>query len=125
MYNRRTKMLDVLLGMCFFDCLCNVVLVVFCEGDILFILTAASENAINASWMIILGVRNDGLGVTYSTCSIWNISFLLLGLVLESCLPCSCLLYVRHLIFSRVLYFPASFPFQFWSLFSLSLLATL
>ena len=40
---------------------------------ILFIPTAASENAINASWLIIIGVRNDGLGVPCSTCSIWNI----------------------------------------------------
>ena len=45
----------------------------FLRGEILFIPTAASENAINASWLIILGVWNDGLGVPCSTCSIWNI----------------------------------------------------
>ena len=106
-------MLDVLLGMGFFDCLCNGVLVVFCEGGS----TAASENAINTSWLIILGVRNDGLGVPCSTCSIWNIGFLPLVIVLESCLPCTFLIYVRHLIFSRVLYFSALFSFHFWSLF--------
>ena len=44
----------------------------FVRGDILFIPTASSENAINASWLIILGVRNDGIGVPCSTCSIWN-----------------------------------------------------
>ena len=68
-------MLDVLLGMSFFDCLFNGVLVVFCEGDIIFIPTASSENAINASWLIILGVQNADLGVPCSTCSIWNIGF--------------------------------------------------
>ena len=47
----------------------------FVRGGILFIPTAASENAINASWMIIIGVQNDGLGVPCSTCSIWNIGF--------------------------------------------------
>ena len=44
----------------------------FVRGNILFIPTTASENAINASWLIILGVWNDGLGVPCSTCSIWN-----------------------------------------------------
>ena len=39
--------------------------------------------------------------------------FLPLGLVLESCLPCSCLLYVRHLFFLHVLHFPAFFFFIF------------
>ena len=39
------------------------------------------------------------------------------GLVLEACLHCIYLLYVRHSIFSRVLYFPVSFSFNFWSLF--------
>ena len=34
--------------------------------------TAAKENAIKASWLIILGVQNDVLGVPFSTCSIWN-----------------------------------------------------
>ena len=99
MYNRRTKKSDVLLGMGFFDCLCNGVLVVFYEGGVIFIPTNASENGINASWLIILGVRNDCLGVPCSTCSIWNIGFLPLGLVFESCLPCIFLLSVRHLIF--------------------------
>ena len=45
----------------------------FVRGNILFIPTDACENAINASWLIIIGVRNDGLGVPCSTCSIWNI----------------------------------------------------
>ena len=47
----------------------------FVRGNILFIPTAASENAINASWMIIIGIQNDGLGVPCSTCSHWNIGF--------------------------------------------------
>ena len=45
----------------------------FVRGNIIFIPTAANENAINTSWLIIIGVRKDGLGVPYSTCSIWNI----------------------------------------------------
>ena len=49
--------------MYFFYCLSIGVLVVFCEGGgILFIPTAASEDAINASWLIILGVGMIVLG---------------------------------------------------------------
>ena len=44
----------------------------FVRGDILFIPTAANENTINSSWLIILGDRNDGIGVPCYTCSIWN-----------------------------------------------------
>ena len=44
----------------------------FVGGNILFIPTAANDNAINAFWMIIIRVWNDGLGVPCSTCSIWN-----------------------------------------------------
>ena len=40
------------------------------RGNILSIPTAANENAIKASWPIILGVYNDGLGVPFSTGSI-------------------------------------------------------
>ena len=97
----------------------------FVRGNIIFIPTAASENAINASWLIILGVRNEGLGVPCSTCSIWNIGFLPWVLVLESCLHCSCLLYIRHLIFCEFSIFLPRFPFIFGVYFSLTLLATL
>ena len=44
----------------------------FMMGNILSIPTAANENAIKASCLIIIGVRNDGLGVPCSTCYIWN-----------------------------------------------------
>ena len=43
------------------------------RGCILYIPTAANKNAIKDSWLIILGVRNDGLGVPFSTFYIWNI----------------------------------------------------
>ena len=49
------------------------------RGDILFIPTAASENAINASWLIILWVQNDGLGFPCSTCSICNMGSSTMG----------------------------------------------
>ena len=49
------------------------------RGDILFVPTAANENAIKASWLIILGVWTDGLGVPFSTCSIWNMGSSKLG----------------------------------------------
>ena len=45
----------------------------FMRGDIISLPTAANENSIKASWLIILGVWNDGLGVPFSTCYIWNI----------------------------------------------------
>ena len=44
----------------------------FVRGDILFIPTTTNENAINAYWLIILGILNDGRVVPCSTCSIWN-----------------------------------------------------
>ena len=81
----------------FFDCFVSFESwLSFVRGNILFIPTAASDNAINASCLIILWVWNDGLEVPCSMCSIWNTGFLLLGLVLEYCLTCSCLLYVCH-----------------------------
>ena len=75
MYNRRTKC-----WMFSWEWVSSIVFVMeswlsFVMENILFIPTAASENAINASWLIILGVWNDGLGVPCSTCSIWNIGF--------------------------------------------------
>ena len=42
----------------------------FMRGNIISIPTDSNENAIKASWLIILGVRNDGLGVPISTFSI-------------------------------------------------------
>ena len=72
-------MLEVLLGMDFFRCLGNLVLVAFYEGEYFSIPTAANENSIKASWLIILGVRNDGLGVTFYTCSIWNMGSYTMG----------------------------------------------
>ena len=39
------------------------------------------------------------------------------GLVLVSCAQCFCLLYVSHLILSRVFYFLVSSSLHFWSLF--------
>ena len=47
----------------------------FMRGDIIFIPTAASENAIKASWLNILRVQNEGLGVPCYMCSILNIGF--------------------------------------------------
>ena len=47
----------------------------FVRGNIIFIPTTANENEINASWLIIIGVWNEGLGFPCSTCSIWNIEF--------------------------------------------------
>ena len=44
----------------------------FMSGNILFIPTAANENTIKTSWLIILGVRYDGIGVPFSTGFIWN-----------------------------------------------------
>ena len=44
----------------------------FMSGNILSIPTAANENAIKDSWLIIIGVQNDGIGVLFSTGSIWN-----------------------------------------------------
>ena len=63
MYYRRTKNLRLS-----WECISSIVLVLdswlsFVRGTILFIPNAASENEINASWLIILGVRNDGLWV--------------------------------------------------------------
>ena len=51
----------------------------FMRGDILSIPTVANENVIKASWLIILGVRNDGIGVPFSTCSIWNMGSSTMG----------------------------------------------
>ena len=51
----------------------------FIRGDILSIPTAANENAIKASRLSILGVRNDGLGVPFYTCSIWNMGSSTMG----------------------------------------------
>ena len=48
----------------------------FVRGNTIFIPTTASENTINASWLIIIGVRNDGLGVPCSTCSNLEYGFL-------------------------------------------------
>ena len=50
------------------------------RGNILFIPTAASENDIKASWLMILGVWNDSLGFPCSMCSICNISFSTTGI---------------------------------------------
>ena len=51
----------------------------FMRGHIVSIPTAANENEIKASWTIILGVLNDGRGVTFSICSIWNMGSSTLG----------------------------------------------
>ena len=51
----------------------------FMRGGIISIPTVANENSIKASWLIILGVRTDGLGVPFSTCSIWNMGSSKLG----------------------------------------------
>ena len=58
----------------------------FMRGDILSIPTAANENIIKASWLIILGVWNDGLGVPFSTCSIWNMGSSTMGTRFEGVL---------------------------------------
>ena len=42
----------------------------FMRGDIISIPTSANENAIKASWLIILGVWNDGIVVPFYTCYI-------------------------------------------------------
>ena len=51
----------------------------FMRGDILSIPTAANENAIKASWMIILGVCKDGIGVPFSAGSICNMGSSTMG----------------------------------------------
>ena len=51
----------------------------FMRGDIISIPTAANENAIKASWLIILSVRNYGIGVLFSTSSIWNMGSSTMG----------------------------------------------
>ena len=51
----------------------------FMMGNVLSIPTAANENAIKASWLIILGVRKDGLGFPFSTGSIWNMGSSTMG----------------------------------------------
>ena len=58
----------------------------FMRGDILSIPTAANENIIKASWLIILSVRNDGLRVPFSTCSIWNMGSSTMGTRFEGVL---------------------------------------
>ena len=90
----------------------------FMRGGIISISTAANENAIKSSWLIILGVQNDGLGVPFSTCSIWNMgssttrtSF---GVVIAVFLSA---LHLSFNFFSPVLYFHVLFPFCFWSFF--------
>ena len=55
----------------------------FVRGDILFIPNSSNDNAITASWLIILGVRNDGLGVPCSTCSIWSMGSSTVGTCFE------------------------------------------
>ena len=84
----------------------------FMSGNILFIPTAANEKASKASWMIILGVQNDGIGVPFSTGSIWNMGSSTMGtpfgVVLEVVMPAlsfSC-------IFSPALYFHVLFPLR-------------
>ena len=51
----------------------------FTRGTILYIPAASNENTIKSSWLIILGVLNDGLGVPFSTCSIWNMGSYKMG----------------------------------------------
>ena len=86
-------------------------------GCNLFIPTAASENAINAFWLIILGVWTDGLGVPCSTCPIWHMGFSITGICVEVVLVVFLSDSCFSLIFSRGLYFLVLFFFHFWSLF--------
>ena len=74
-------MLKVLLGNGFLqDGLVRESWLSFMRGDILSIPTAANENAIKASWLIILGVLKDGIGVPVSTGSIWNMGSSTMGI---------------------------------------------
>ena len=60
--------------------------------NILSIPTAANENAIKASWLIVLGVRKDGIEVPFFTGSIWNMGYSTMGTpfgVLAVVLPAS------------------------------------
>ena len=113
---------------CSWECTSSIVLVLeywlsFVRGDIIFIPTAASENAINASWMIILGVWNDGIGVPSSTCSIWNMDSSATGTcfgvvlaVFLSTLRFSFNLFARSLIYCLVFLSLLEFIFlsHFW-----------
>ena len=78
----------------------------FVRGDILFIPTAANENVINASWLIILGFWNDVIGVPCSTCSVWNMGSSTTG---------TCFGVVREVFLSALRF---SFNFFVSSLFS-------
>ena len=70
----------------------------FMRGNVLSIPTAANENAIKASWLIILGVWNDGLGVPFSTCSIRSMgsstTLTRFGVMLAFVLSALCFLFV-------------------------------
>ena len=67
--------------------------------------------------MIILRVGLKVLGFPVLRVSFGILVFLPQEIVFGSCLHCSCLLYVCHLIFLQVLYFPALFSFHFWRSF--------
>ena len=79
-------------------------------GKILSIPTAANEKAINASWMIMRGVRNVGIGVLSAFCPGWNdlsINAVQLGLLVGIVLG-----QVSLAPSSPVLYFPVLFPLR-------------
>ena len=110
-------MLEVLLGMYFFDCLSIGVLVVFCEGGVLFLsvpLLVRMQLTLPGWLFSVFGMMVLGFPVLRVPFGIWVP--LQRGLVLESWLQCFCLIYVSHLIFLRGLYFLVSFSFHFWSL---------
>ena len=117
MYYWRTKMLDVLLGMDFSDVLVMDSWLSFMRGNILSIPTAANENVIKASWLIIIGVRNDGIGVPFPTCSIWNMGSSTTG----TCFEVVLVVFLSALRFSynvlTVLCFHVFFTFRFLSFF--------
>ena len=82
----------------------------FMIGNILSIPTAANEKAINASWMIMRGVRNVGIIVLSSFCPGWNdlsINAVQLGLLVGIVLG-----QVSLAPSSPVLYFSVSFPLR-------------
>ena len=89
----------------------------FMRGDVLSIPTAANENAIKSSWLIILGVWNDGLGVPFFTSSIWNMGSSTIGTRFEVVI--AVVLPALHFSFNVFASFLSSclFPFIFWSFF--------
>ena len=103
------------------ECVSSIVFVMksmfFCAGGYSVYPSAANENAINASWLFIIGFQNDGLEVSCSTCSIWimgssttGTSFGVIIALFLSALRSSFNFFATSL-------FSCLFSFHFWILF--------